>query len=94
MAKKKKEHAPRSIPSEQKHLSAKVVLHHYRYPKSKAPVPGEYAIVLCEIKEVLSGVVPEEAFDSKNCICITGKMPRMEEGMEALVSISVGKKED
>ena len=82
MVTKKTAATPKTIPAEQRHLSAKVVLHHYRYPKTKAHVSGEYAIVLCEVKEVLSGAIPEEAFDRKNCICITGRMPRLEEGMD------------
>ena len=70
------------IDRECKNITAKVVLHHYRYPKNKVHVSGEFAIVLCEIKEVLSGAIPDEAYDKKNCICLTGKMPRLEEGMD------------
>lgn len=70
------------IDRECKNITAKVVLHHYRYPKNKVHVSGEFAIVLCEIKEVLSGAIPDEAYDKKNCICLTGKMPRLEEDMD------------
>ena len=78
----KKAAAPKPIDPKCRNVTAKVVLHHYRFPKTKAHVSGDFAIVLCEVKEVLSGEIPEEAFDAKNCICITGKMPRLDTGLD------------
>ena len=62
-------------------ITARVVLDHYRYPRGKAPVSGEFAIVFVRVEEVLSGTIPESAMDRGHCICVRGKMPRMEEGM-------------
>ena len=78
----KKYEEKKYIEPSSRNLTAKVILHHYRFPKTKVHNPGDYAIVLCEVKEVLAGTIPDDAYDQKNCICITGKIPRLEEGMD------------
>lgn len=75
-----------SIPmtEDNRNVEAKVTLHHYRFPKGKAHVSGEFAIVFVEVRKLLKGNIPDECYDRKNCICLRGKMPRLDEGMDFL----------
>ena len=61
-------------------ITAVVQLNNYRFPKAKAPVSGEYAIVLLNVIELTEGDIPPSAFTAygKNSIIVTGKMPRLE----------------
>lgn len=61
-------------------IVAKVQLHNYRYPKNKAHSSGEFAIVLLEIKEIIEGSVPSDAYTryGANTIIVTGNMPRLD----------------
>ena len=68
-------------------IVAKVQLHHYRHPRSKAPVSGDFAIVILSVNEVLEGTIPEELQNTNSLlkdytITVTGKMPRINEGEE------------
>ena len=75
-----------SIPmtEDNRNVEAKVTLHHYRFPKGKAHVSGEFAIVFVEVRKLLKGNIPDECYDRKNCICLRGRMPRLDEGMDFL----------
>lgn len=67
-------------------VTAKVVLHNYRFPKNHAPVSGEYAIVIFEVLEVISGVIDGSCRMPTGYIVVTGNMPRIESGMEYIFS--------
>lgn len=72
-----------------KEMTAKVVLHNYRFPKDKAPVPGAFAIVCLDVVEVISGNIPADCFASNGTIAVTGEMPTFEEGMEYFLTATL-----
>lgn len=63
-------------------ITVKVTLHNYRYPRKKAPVSGEFAIVIFDVKQIIKGTLDEGCYLFKDGIVGTGRMPRIEEGME------------
>ncbi len=67
-----------------KFITAKVQLNNYRFPKNKAHVSGEYAIVLLNVIEVTEGDIPSAAFTSygNHTIVVNGGMPRLEKGVD------------
>lgn len=63
-------------------LVAKVCLHHYRYPQKGVHVSGAFAIVILEVKEILSGKIPEDDEIADNLITAVGNMLHLEKNME------------
>jgi len=70
-----------------KFITAKVQLNNYRFPKNKAHVSGEYAIVLLNVIEVTEGDIPSAAFTSygNHTIVVNGGMPRLEKGVDYIL---------
>lgn len=63
-------------------ITAKVQLHNYRFPRTRAHRSGEYAIVLLEVIKTLEGDLNVQAVNSNGCIIVTGIMPKLEPGVE------------
>ena len=66
------------------YITAKVQLNNYRFPKNKAHVSGEFAIVLLKVTELQEGTIPESAYTSygDGTIIVNGTMPRLERGVD------------
>ena len=67
------------------HIRAKVRLHNYRFPKNKAHVSGEYAIVILDLLQIIDGTVPAECRNSDGRIVVTGNMQRLEPAAEYIL---------
>lgn len=65
-------------------LVARVKLHNYRFPKDRAHVSGEFAIVILDVVDVSQGTLAEGCCIGPWRIVTSGRMPRLEDGMEYL----------
>lgn len=63
-------------------ITAKVRLHNYRFPKNKAHVSGEYAIVIFDLIQLVDGKVPQECRTLDGRLVVTGNMQVIEPGVE------------
>ena len=70
------------VKPEHKEVSARVKLHHYRFPSS-GHESGNFAIVFCTVLEVTEGEIPEDAMTGET-ICLYGSMPSLNEKGEYL----------
>ena len=65
-----------------KKVCAKIKLHNYRFPRDKEPVPGAFAIAVCDVQQVIEGVILDGCTIPGGGIVITGEMPKLEGGLE------------
>lgn len=65
-----------------KEVCAKIKLHNYRFPRDKEPVPGAFAIAVCDVQQVIKGAILDGCTIPGGSIVITGEMPKLEIGLE------------
>ena len=68
-------------------VTARVRLHNYRYPGSaSAHSSGAYAIVMCDVVEILEGTIPAGAYSANGTIAVKGKLPQLKSGVDYLMT--------
>lgn len=66
------------------HVTLKVSLHNYRYPRDKVHVSGDFAIVLFHVVKEIDGVIDPNSYTQYgiNTIIVRGNMPRIDTDVE------------